>query len=119
MTRSRSDIRAGLRAGFAQCGHGTWRDVLPMTGVDPRAPGEVLLVRRTVENMVRVGELVKVGSAKEAGSRIHRAIYELSDGQEQVSEEQDDPTARLADAMRGFMLLTLRDPKSPKRNGER
>lgn len=119
MTRSRSDIRAGLRAGFAQRGHGTWRDVLPMTGVDPRAPGEVLLVRRTVENMVRVGELVKVGIVKEAGSRIHRAIYELNDAREQVPEEQDDPTTRMADAMRGFMLLTLRDPMKPKPDGER
>lgn len=104
MTRSRSEIRVGLRAVFEQRGHATWREVLPaVPGVNPRSPGEVLLVRRTVENMVRTGELVKVGSSREAGSRIYRALYELAEPQPEAPAEIPAPTVRLSDAMWNFM----------------
>jgi hypothetical protein len=54
----------------------TWRDVLPAAGIDPRSPSEVMLVCRTVKNMVRASDLVWVGRHKEPGSRVWRAMYE-------------------------------------------
>lgn len=101
--RSRSEIRLGVRAVFEQRGHATWREVLPLTGVNPRAPGEVLLVRRTVENMVRAGELVKVGVSRDAGSRVYRSLYELNPEASAPSAPDTPPMVSLTDAMWEFM----------------
>jgi hypothetical protein len=82
--RPRGEIREALCSVFAEqqpCG---WRDVLPYAGIDARSPSEVMLVRRTVENMVRAHELVPVGLQKAPGSRVWHQLYELQDieGQE-------------------------------------
>ena len=76
--RPPGEIRSALRSAFAQCGDATWREVLPACPVNVASPAEVMLVRRTVENMVRAGELVNVGTSREAGSRIARTLYELA-----------------------------------------
>lgn len=104
--RSRSEIRLGLRAAFEARGHATWREVLPAVGVNPSAPSEALLVRRTVENMARAGELVRVGSAKTAGSPTWLALYELCERKAPEPEPAPtpEPVARLADAMRFFVV---------------
>lgn len=77
--RPPGEIREALRAAFAERGHATWREVLPACPVNAASPSGVLLVRRTVENMVRAGELVDVGTSRAAGSRIARKLYELAD----------------------------------------
>lgn len=79
MSRPRSDIRLALLEVFAHAAPCGWRDVLPHLahiGLDPRSPSEALLVRRTVVNMARAGELVRVGSNKAAGRRVWHALYE-------------------------------------------
>lgn len=76
--RPAGEIREALRSAFAERGHATWREVLPACPVNPASPSGVLLVRRTVENMVRAGELVDVGTSRQAGSRIARKLYELA-----------------------------------------
>ena len=76
--RPAGEIRAALRSAFAERGHATWREVLPACPVNAHARSEVMLVRRTVENMVQAGELVRAGAAKTAGSRAWRAVYELA-----------------------------------------
>lgn len=101
--RNRSEIRTGLRAVFETRGPATWRDALPQVGVNPRSPGEAMLVRRTVENMVRDGEVVKVGVSKSAGSRTWLALYELCERPEPAAPAE--PTASLADAMRDFVAI--------------
>lgn len=78
MTRPAGEIRSALRSAFSELGHATWREVLPACPVNAASPAEALLVRRTVENMVRAGELVRVGNSREAGSRIVRTLYELA-----------------------------------------
>ena len=71
--RPRGEIRELLFAGFCERqAAATWREVLPVTGVDVRSPAEVTLVRRTVENMVRAGELQR---ADEPGERARMARY--------------------------------------------
>lgn len=76
--RPAGEIRSALRAAFAERGHATWREVLPACPVNVASPAEVMLVRRTVENMVRAHELVAVGNSREAGSRVVRTLYELA-----------------------------------------
>lgn len=76
--RPRGEIRMLLRAGFAERGACTWREMLPCAQVDTRSPAEVRLVRKTVENMVAAGELVKVGVSREAGARVWQAMYEAA-----------------------------------------
>lgn len=81
MARPQGEIRALLLAGFAERGASTWREVLPAVlpvRVNVRSPAEVRLVRKTVENMVAAGELVKVGVSREAGARVWRAMYEAA-----------------------------------------
>lgn len=78
MTRPAGEIRSALRSAFSELGHATWREVLPACPVNAASPAEALLVRRTVENMVQAGELVRAGAAKAAGSRVWRAVYELA-----------------------------------------
>lgn len=41
------------------------------------APGELRLVRRTVENMVRAGELARVGEVAVSGSRRPMVLFSL------------------------------------------
>lgn len=75
--RPRGEIREALCSVFAEqqpCG---WRDVLPLVRVDVRSPAEVMLVRRTVESMVRSQELVAVGLQKAPGSRVWHQTYEV------------------------------------------
>lgn len=77
-------LRAQVGAAFAalkvEQGAATWHDaarVLAQRAVislDARA--ELRLVRCTAENMVRAGELQRVGSTKPAGSRHWHALYE-------------------------------------------
>jgi hypothetical protein len=77
-------VREQLVQAFEQRAPCTWQAVLPLVGVNPRSRSEVVLVRRTVENMKRAGELVHAGRDKAAGSRVWRAMYELAaraDGQ--------------------------------------
>jgi hypothetical protein len=87
----RQEIRAALPQAFqakAPCG---WRDVVADVPVNASSPSEVRLVRWTVENMVRAGELVPVGQAKAAGSRVWHALYEpaaWSKPEEELSAEQ-------------------------------
>ena len=76
--RPAGEIRAALRAAFAERGHATWAEVLPACPVHAGSRAEGALVRRTVENMVQSGELVRVGSDKTAGSRVWRAVYSLA-----------------------------------------
>lgn len=80
--RPAGEIRAALRSAFAERGHATWREVLPACPVNVAAPAEVMLVRRTVENMVQARELVNVGTSREAGSRVARTLYELAAAQD-------------------------------------
>jgi hypothetical protein len=76
-------VRAALQAHAAQLEAGTpgltWRDLaraLELLGlINTAAPGEMLLVRRTVENMVRTGALPVVGEAKRAWSRRPVKLY--------------------------------------------
>ena len=79
MTRPRGEIRAALVECFGQRGPATWREVLPDVGVDVRSRSEVLMVRRTVENMVRVGELEVCGRHKLPGEHAWRSMYELAE----------------------------------------
>lgn len=80
--RPAGEIRAALRSAFAERGHATWREVLPACPVDVASPAEVMLVRRTVENMVQARELVNVGTSRQAGSRVARTLYELAAAQD-------------------------------------
>ena len=59
--RPRGEIRMLLRAGFAERGACTWREMLPCAQVDTRSPAEVRLVRKTVENMVAAAVLFGIG----------------------------------------------------------
>ena len=76
-------VRAALQTHAAQLEAGapglTWRDLaraLEALGlINTAAPGEMLLVRRTVENMVRVGALPVVGEARRAWSRRPVKLY--------------------------------------------
>lgn len=102
--RPAGEIRAALRAAFAERGHATWAEVLPACPVDSRSPSEVLLVRRTVENMVRSGELVKAGASKPAGSRAWRTVYELADADDAPwSGAAADSVALLQDVVTGWL----------------
>ena len=73
--RPAGEIRQALLAAWVE-GPATWRAMLPATGVDPCSPAEVRLVRHTVENMVRAGELEPCGKEKAAGSRVWCTVYE-------------------------------------------
>lgn len=74
--RPRGEIRALLMSGFAERGASTVMEVLPYARVDGRSPAEVRLVRKTVENMVAAGDLVKVGMSRPAGGRVWHGMYE-------------------------------------------
>lgn len=76
--RPAGEIREALRSAFAERSSATWREVLPSCPVNLASPAEVMLVRRTVENMVRAGELEQAGKSKAEGSRIWRTMYELT-----------------------------------------
>ena len=73
-------VRAALRAHLALAvAAGTWRDLaraLADAGlIDMAAPSEVRLVRRTVVNMVRAGELAAQGEVRRAWSRRPLKVY--------------------------------------------
>lgn len=74
----RGEIREALVAAYSQVGAASWREVLPHVPVNSSSPAEVTLVRRTVENMARAGELVRCGEEKPAGSGVWLAVYELA-----------------------------------------
>ncbi len=73
--RPAGEIREALRGCFPERGQGvaTWYDALNALGarqlVNPAAPGERKLVRKTVENMVQAGELQKAEPVRVPGSR--------------------------------------------------
>lgn len=80
--RPPGEVREALRAAFEQLceqqGACNWRATVPLLkplGIDPASRAEVRLVRATVENMVRAGELDRVGAEKEPGKRVWRALY--------------------------------------------
>jgi hypothetical protein len=83
------DIRMSLRGAFKAQPDSTWRAVLPMVEVNVRAPAELLLVRRTVENMVRCGELERTGRHKLPGERAWHHTYALTgvDPDDAVADE--------------------------------
>lgn len=86
--RPPGEIRAALRTAFGDLQPCGWRDVLPAVPmVNVRSPAEVLLVRRTVENMVQAEELVPVGKQKRAGSRVWYQTYELPQPEQQTAEQ--------------------------------
>lgn len=71
--RPRSEVREAIAAAaqsIAEAGRSvTWRDLVPcVPGINPASPAEVRLVRRTVENMARSGELERVGRVPVPGS---------------------------------------------------
>lgn len=73
-------VRAALRAHLALAvAAGTWRDLAQALAdaglIDMAAPGEVRLVRRTVVNMVRAGELAAQGEVRRAWSRRPLKVY--------------------------------------------
>ena len=75
--RPSGEIRAALRAAWPEPGAAaTWREAIPLAGVNPRAPSEVRLVRQTVCNMVRAGELEPCGREKLAGEKVWRVTYQ-------------------------------------------
>jgi hypothetical protein len=80
----------------------TWRDALPAAGVDPRSPSEVMLVCRTVKNMVRAGDLVGVGRQKEPGSRVWRATYEPKSWQDPQHGDADQALDELDQVTRSW-----------------
>lgn len=100
--RPPGEIREALRSAFAVRGHATWAEVLPAVPVNLAAPSEVRLVRRTVENMVQAGELVRSGASKCAGSRVWRAVYELADADDAWAEPGTGVQA-LQDVTRGWL----------------
>ena len=82
-------IRGPLLKAFEELAPCTWRDVVPAAPINPACPAEVMLVRRTVENMVRAGDLVSVGFTKAEGSRVWQALYEpASQGPDEPCESQ-------------------------------
>lgn len=100
--RPAGEIREALRAAFAEHGHATWREVLPACPVNAASPAEVMLVRRTVKNMVQAGELLDVGTSRQAGSRIVRTVYELAGPCEDVAPA-GDCLELLQDVTRGWL----------------
>lgn len=102
--RPAGEIRTALRAAFAERGHATWAEVLPACPVNAQSPAEVRLVRRTVENMVRAGELVPAGTSKPAGSRVWRTLYELAEPDSAPwSGAATDSLALLQDVVTGWL----------------
>lgn len=81
------EIRVALPGCFPMVGEGraTWHAALEALGlrklVNPAAPGERKLVRRTVENMVQAGELVPVEPVRVDGSRRPAMGYARPAGQ--------------------------------------
>lgn len=79
--RPAGEIRAALREAIPLAGHGhaTWRDALAMLAqrklVNPAAPSECRLVRRTVENMRAAGELRAAAPVRVKGSRRPMVAY--------------------------------------------
>lgn len=81
----------------------TWRHALEQLGrlglVNPAAPSEARLVRRTVENMRRAGELAPVAQVKVQGSRRPMVAYARTSW---VTDWGQSPGAQLAQAMGGW-----------------
>lgn len=103
--RPPGEIRMALRAAFASRGHATWNDVLPDCPVNAACMAEARLVRRTVENMVRAGELVAVGTSRAAHSRIARTLYELAPREDSADlwSQSTDCMNMLQDVTRGWL----------------
>ena len=102
MARPRLATRTALVVAFAErcrlSGGGIgWREVLPDAGINPASPSEVMLVRRTVQNMVQARELVKVGQLKPPGSRVYLALYAPA-----AHAEPERPGGELQAAMSGW-----------------
>jgi hypothetical protein len=104
--RPQGEIRTALRSAFAERGPSTWAEVLPALPVNVAAPSEVRMVRRTVENMVQAGELVRAGHHKVAGSRVWRMMYELAAEPDSVQHAPAcyaDSLCALEDVTRGWL----------------
>ena len=71
MSRPRGQIRQVVASVFREQGACTWRTVAESAQVGYAA------ARRTVENMVRAGELVEAGHAKAAHTTNWVKLYEL------------------------------------------
>lgn len=81
--RPPGDVRCALRRGFSELARTTgpvdWVAVLPLLepmGINARSRADCRLVRNTVQNMVRSGELVCAAKHKAEGRRVWRSLYE-------------------------------------------
>ncbi len=70
--RPRGTIRLALAGAFAERGPLTWREAAEAAQVGYRC------AQRTVENMVRGGDLVHCGEHKPPGATVTAGIYELA-----------------------------------------
>lgn len=67
---------------IAETGPVSWCDIAArVPGINPAAPSEMKLVRWTVENLSRSGELAKAGNRAVPGSRRPHRLYLLGDPQ--------------------------------------
>jgi hypothetical protein len=107
--RPPGEIRQTLRAVFSERGASTWREVMSaIPAASAQSPSERALVRRTVENMVRSGEVLRVGQAKPAGSKRWHALYEAAPPvayEEPAAAERGADMQPLADVMKNWMIL--------------
>lgn len=87
MTRPRGEIRQALslaaQALHQECGAFTWVQVAEKAQVGYAA------ARVNVDNMARAGELVRVGRAKPAESRVWMTLFEPASSQEGVAAGAD------------------------------
>jgi hypothetical protein len=83
-----------------------WRDAAEhIAGINPASPADLRLVGHTVENMVRTGELVRVGSFKRAGSRHWEGSYApAAMVHETPPSAQCDSGAGIVFVMRGLAI---------------
>ncbi len=98
--RPRGSIRKAVAEHMAAAAQGaTWRDLahrLEACGlIDTRAPAELALVRRAVENMKRSGEIQPLGEAPGFRGRRPLKLY----GARKVAPKSSDAAADLAQAL--------------------
>ena len=103
------EVRQVLRSVFAE-GPTTWRcaATVAQVGYD--------CARRTVENMVRVGELVRCGEEMPPGSRVRCGVYELATAEtlakrsSVVEEDLPKPWAGIEEVAAVVLLWPLDRP---------
>ena len=105
--RPPNEIRQALRSCFPERAERqtlTWRDALEHLGrlglVNPAAPSEARLVRRTVENMRSAGELAPAAQVRVQGSRRPMVAYKRAGSW--ATDWGQAPGAQLAQAIGGW-----------------